>query len=444
MTRARTNVVPFERPAAYWAGKARRHYTPAQLPDAARMMRKALEKSGDSSLALELSEIYAGMGCFTAAERCLIRVSARQGLTGSLCYAIACCALNRGQEDLADEALDQCLRLEPEGPYSEQAQDLLEMYPWKQSWPPPHCARSDALRRRSIRLLGQGRLEEATETAKRAWAKGASPQAGLWLGMLLPPREALPYLKKAAEGLPKEFRAQLEYARACHAARRYPQARRQLQKARALCRTISDAEICCAAAWDMNRPREALRLAEDHLREMPASVDYLRLKYLSLRRMGDQEQARRALEALLEIDPDDADGIFDRRHPGQAMLHPDRAMLLAALGSLVYALPRHSHPSPLNRALHLMVMTLNGAVSAEAVYALLPGLWRRLTPAERLACDERREDCFPLVFSAYLLAATGQWTQARQALLAARHRKRILRLLIRLTRRMNRDALHQL
>ena len=37
-------VVPFERPAAYWAVKARRHYTPAQLPDAARLMRKALEK----------------------------------------------------------------------------------------------------------------------------------------------------------------------------------------------------------------------------------------------------------------------------------------------------------------------------------------------------------------------------------------------------------------
>ena len=55
MTRARTNIVPFERPAAYWAVNARTHYSPAQLPDAARMMRKALEKSGDTGLALELA-----------------------------------------------------------------------------------------------------------------------------------------------------------------------------------------------------------------------------------------------------------------------------------------------------------------------------------------------------------------------------------------------------
>ena len=39
MTRARTNIVPFERPAAYWAVKARkRYYNSSELPDAARMM----------------------------------------------------------------------------------------------------------------------------------------------------------------------------------------------------------------------------------------------------------------------------------------------------------------------------------------------------------------------------------------------------------------------
>ena len=56
MTGSRSNVVPFERPAAYWAVRARKHYSPRKLPDAARLMRKALEKSGDPGLALELSE----------------------------------------------------------------------------------------------------------------------------------------------------------------------------------------------------------------------------------------------------------------------------------------------------------------------------------------------------------------------------------------------------
>ncbi len=137
MTRKRTNVVPFERPAAYWAGKARKHYIPSQLPDAARLLRKALEKSGDISLALELSEIYSAMECYTAAERCLIRCFARLGMTGSLCYAIGCCALNRGDESLAEQALDQSLRLEPDGYYAERAQEMLENYPWHWDAPVP-------------------------------------------------------------------------------------------------------------------------------------------------------------------------------------------------------------------------------------------------------------------------------------------------------------------
>ena len=76
MNQGKKTVVPFERPAAYWAVRARRHYHPEQLPDAARFMRKALEKSGDTGLALELAQIYSAMGCYTAAERCLLRLRA--------------------------------------------------------------------------------------------------------------------------------------------------------------------------------------------------------------------------------------------------------------------------------------------------------------------------------------------------------------------------------
>lgn len=433
MTRARTNIVPFERPAAYWAVKARKHYSPAQLPDAARMMRKALEKSGDTGLALELAEIYAGMGCFTAAERCLIRASVRQGLTGSLCYAIGVCALNRGYEDLADAALDQSLRMEPDGPFSERAQDLLEFYAWKPVWYQPHTARSDALCRRSIRALSQTDVEKATALARRGWEKGHSPRAALWLGMLLPASEALRYLKIAAEELPLELKAQLKYAEACFLCRRFPQARKRMISARKLCASITDAEEYCQTAWRMNRPQDALKLIDQKLRELPASVDYLRLRYLSLRRLGDQEQADRVLEALLEIDPDDADALFDRRHPRQMSLHGDRGMLLMALGSLVYAQPDRRRPGPMNRALHLMVMNLNGTLDADSIYRLLPALWRRLTPAEQYACDEYRDKCFPALFTVYLFLSTGHWQEAREALAAAPNRKRVLRMLKRIS-----------
>ena len=431
MTRARTNIVPFERPAAYWAVKARKHYSPSQLPDAARMMRKALEKSGDTGLAMELAEIYSGMGCYTAAERCLVRAAIRHGLTGSLCYAIGVCALNRGNEELADWALDQSLRLEPDGPFSGLAQDLLEFYAWKPSWFMPHTARSEALCRRSVRALANADTEQALKLARKAWKRGHSPRAALWLGMLLPPGEALRYLEKAAMALPLELKPQLEYARACYCCRRLPQARERLASSRRLCRTITDAEDYCLTAWKLDRPRDALKLIDQKLYQLPQSVDYLRLKYLTLRRMGEEEQAKRVLETLLEIDPDDADALDDRRHPRQTRLHEDRGLLLLALEGMVYSMPDKRHPGPLNRILHLMVMNLNGAVEAETICRLLPPLWRKLTPAEQYACDEYRDKCFPALFTVYLFICTGHWDDARAALAAAPCRKRILRLLAR-------------
>ena len=431
MTRARTNIVPFERPAAYWAVKARKHDSPAQLPDAARMMRKALEKSGDTGLALELAEIYSGMGCYTAAERCLIRAAVRHGLTGSLCCAIGVCALNRGNEDLADWALDQSLRLDPDGPFSDRAQDLLEFYAWKPVQFQPHTARGDELCRRSMRALAYTDVEEALKLARKGWEKGHSPRAALWLGMLLPPNEALRYLKSAAEELPLELKPQLKYAEACYFCRRLPDARRRLNDARRLCKTITDAEDYCVTAWKINRPQDALKLVDKKLHELPQSVDYLRLKYLTLRRMGENEQAGRALETLLEIDPDDADALFDRRHPRQMNLHGDRGMLLTALGGMVYSLPDTRRPGPLNRALHLMVMNLNGAIDAEMIYRLLPPLWRKLTPAEQYACDEYRDECYPALFTVYLFAAAGRWQEAKEALANAKQEKRVLRLLSR-------------
>ena len=431
MSRPRTNVVPFERPAAYWAGKARKHYTPSQLPDAARMLRKALEKSGDTSLALELAEIYAGMGCYTAAERCLIQTVVLHGMTGRLCYDIGVCALNRGNEDLADWALDKSLRLDSDGLFSDKAQDLLEYYAWKPSWFQPHTARSDDFCRRSMRALDHKDVEKAVKLARKGWEKGRSPQAALWLGMLLPPDEALQYMRFAAEELPLELKPQLKYAEACFACRRLPEARRRLADARRLCKTITDAEEYCLAAWKINRPQDALKMIEKKLYELPQSVDYLRLKYLSLRRMGEYEQANRALEALLEIDPDDADALFDRRHPLQMNLHEDRGGLLMALGAMVYTLPNPRRFGPLNRVLHLLVMNLNGVIDAGTIYRLIPPLWRKLTPAEQYACDEYRDECYPTLFTVYLFAAAGRWQEAKEALANAKQKKRVLRLLAR-------------
>ncbi len=449
MTQGKRTVVPFERPAAYWAVRARRHYHQDQLPDAARFMRKALEKSGDPGLALELSQIYRAMGCLTAAERCLLRATARLGLTGSLSYAIACCALNRGQEDLAEDALDVSLRLEPGGPYADRAQELLETYPWREEPRRPRCARGETLWYQSRDALAGGQRNRALLLARKAWERAHTPAIALQLGMLLPPDEGEPYLRFASRYDKDRPGTMLLRARGFHQCGNPSRALWCLRMAEQQCSTITDVEAFCETAWAIGLPRQADHLLCAQLERFPASVDLLRLKYLCLLRLNENEKARRTLETLLEIDGDDASALWYRRHPQAAGLLEERGILLSVLGRLVYAVPERLKRGPLNRMLHGMVMVMDGEVTTEVIYRELPPLWRRLSNAAKRACDLRQSSHYPLSFAAYLYWITGNPRKARDLISAVPGKKRILRALRQYLRwRMEEetadDALHQL
>ncbi len=435
MTRTRTNVVPFERPASYWAVKARRHDKPSQLADAARLMRKALEKSGDSGLALELSQIYARMHCYTASERYLMRACAREGLTGTVCFLTGCAALNRDDEDLGERALDLSLRVDPDGPCAEQAQEVLETYPWRQTPWRPRCSRGETLCQRVGRALAAGKREEAIALAKRAWKKAHTPEIALQLGALLTPRRGIILLTWAARRMKdRSFRACLLLARACFLSGREDKAGKALSDARRQCESITDAELYCETAWSMNAALEALDAVNGWLEKMPLSADYLRLKYLCLARLGMIGEAGRTLDLLLEIDPDDISARRFRIVPEETSLTEDRYMMLSVLGSLVYGSCPRRKQSPLNRLLHQLVIGMDGALSPREIYMLIPPLWRRLTRAEQWTCDDRRGGFYPAMFGVCALLSAGRLKDARSLFERAPGKKRLLRFLRRFSR----------
>lgn len=430
MSKAGRNIVPFERPAAYWATRARRHYTPAKLPDAALLMRKALEKSGDPALALELARIYGAMDCPTAAERNLLRAVARGGLTADACFVIASCALARDQEELAENALEACLRLDPAGVFADQAQELLETHPWPGYDVPPRCARSAVLCGRAREALAAGRIQEAQALANRAWKKGKTWQGAVLMGSLQQtPQEGVPYFVYAAQHCPGKMQPRLLLAHACFLAGDAAAARRHLALARLMADGISQAEGYCLACWQMGMPEEALSLCKERLERSPSSVDYLRLKYLSLRQCGDAEGAGRALSTLLELDPDDAGGIWYRRHPEDTRMYAGQLMLLPALAAQVSLAPRRLQRGALNRTLHMLVLMLQDSLTPEQIYRAIPVLWRQMTKAQKAACDERRDGHWPLVLSAYALIRSGMPREAASLLAAAPGRKRAMRAL---------------
>ena len=425
MSEKRRTVVPFERSAAYWATRARRHYAPSRLPDAARLMRKALEKSGDGNMALELSQIYGGMGCFTAAERALVKAVFQNGLTGGACYLIACCALNRDEEELGERALEMSLRLDPDGPYADQAQDMLEEYPWQDWNDPPRGARSRTLCFYARQSLMENNPRRALALARKAWARGKSPDAALLIGVLLnTPQASLPYLTYAAHHMPGRVKPHLLLALNYARAGRREDARRQLLLARLLCSSVSQAEQYCETAWQAGFPDLAVDLSRALLAQSPASA-------VSLLHAGDDAGARRALATLLEIDPDDASALWYSRHPDDRRLFPGRLLHLGILAARMGPLPERLRPGPLNRLLHLLVMALRDRVDTETIYHLAPSLWRRLSPAEKRACDNRTSPA-PLAIALCLLLRTGQGAEARRLYAASPNKKRIGRLLRKL------------
>lgn len=439
-------VVPFERPAAYWQGRARRHDTPDKRPAAARMLRKALEKTGDPATALELARVYLDMGSFTAAERCLARAVARGGLTGDACFLIGCCALNRGDESLAEDAFDACQRLDPDGECADRAQDLLEGMPWGREKRGKRRARSETLCRRAREALFLGRREDAGRLIERAWQKGKTAEAALLMGAVRPPRRALPYFLYAAGKTPMALQPHLLSAVAASHAGKARVAREALDRAEKLCESITDFEEFCSAAWEAGAGQAALSAVNRQLENAPASIDFLRLKYLCLKRAGEEESARRTLETLLDLDPDDAAGLWYRRHPEDLRLYEGRRVLLSALGFQLRAVPERIRYGRLNRLLHYLVMALRDDAEAEEIYRIVPPLWRRMPEAEKRFCDGEKQH-YPLCLALYILAATGRRERAEELFRFARGKRRIRRTLRRFAQWMNEEeekrALHQ-
>lgn len=427
MNETEKGVVPFERPAAYWARKARKAYTPARLPDAARLMRKALEQSGDSRMALEVAAIYRSMHCISAAERYLMKAAADTGISPRLCYETGLCALERQEDALAENALDGCIRMAPGSALAHECQDILENHGWPFQPPEKRMARSLAMSHFARVRLQRGDVEGARQRAAAAWRRGRTGEAAILHGMLQEtPAKAEPFVQFAVEKLPGQTPPLLLLAQVYFQQGKTEMARAVMGMCGVMCETLQQVEAFSLMASQMGFFAEALALAEEKLKAFPCSTDYLLIKYRMLKKLGEREKAERMLQTILEIDPEDVCGQWYARHPEEDAPYLGRMMLLPVLGLLTSSMRRGCKTGPLNRLLHLFAFVLREEAAAEDVYAVLVPLWRRLGEKERCKLDRRDETAVGPVYL-YLLHALGKTEMFRQVLAGMPGKRRIWR-----------------
>lgn len=416
MTQGEKGVVPFERPAAYWTRKARRAYTPSRMPDAALMMRKALEQTGDGHVALELAVIYRSMHCISAAERYLMKAAAGSGISPDLCFETGMCALERQEEALAENALDACIRLSPGSALAHEAQDVLETYPWSYQKPEKRTARSLAMSHFARTRLQKGDVKGARERAAAAWQRGKTGEAALLYGMLQnTPAEAERFVLHAVEKMPEQTQPLLLLAQVYMQQGKQQDAAGCMAQCARMCDTLNQVESFCLMAWQMGFLEDALALSEEKLKTHPCSTDYMLLKYQSLMRMGRQEKAGRVLQAVLEIDPEDVCGLWYARHPQANTPYVSRMMFLPILGMMTSSVRAGQKRGPLNRLLHTFAFALRQEAAAEEIYAVLVPLWRKLNAREKKRLDEREPQAMAEMYL-YLLLRLGKKESLQQAM----------------------------
>ena len=431
MTFFEDKVVPFERPASYWQKKARKAYKPDRLPEAARLMRKALEQGGDSHTALELAAIYRSMLCISAAERYLMKAAAEGGITPQLCYETGLCALERQEEAMAEDALDACIRLAPGSALAHESQEILETYPWNYQKPQKRTARSLALSHFARTRLQRGDVQGARERAEAAWKRGKTGEAAILHGMLQPtPQMAQPLVEQATELLAGQTPPMLLLSQVYYQQGEKEAARHVLELCAPLCTTLQQAEAFSLMAGQMGFYEEALKLAESKLKHFPCSTDYLLIKYRMLKKLGERETAERVLQTILEIDPEDACGQWYARHPQEDVPYLGRMMFLPILGMMTSSLRRMRKTGPLNRLLHLFAFSLREEASPEQIYAAIIPLWRKLNERERRRLDEREQQPMYHLYL-YVLEMLGKRETVLQALSSMPGRKMAERKLAR-------------
>lgn len=121
-------VLNFNQPASFFIKKAEKHIDAGNFLEALQLYRQVLGMEPDNvEYLLSVAQIYSEMGLYTESNDVLLKI-ARFGNTPTEClFALGCNYMGMKNYELADEAFEQYLAIDPDGEFADEIDDIFDM-----------------------------------------------------------------------------------------------------------------------------------------------------------------------------------------------------------------------------------------------------------------------------------------------------------------------------
>ncbi len=183
LLRKGNNIVPFEQDGSFYYRKAQKYIDSNNYINALSFYRKAVEKEPDNvEYLLDLAEIFTEMNYYEESNQILFHLIQDGGNVTAECYfGLGCNFLGLQEFEKASECFDKYLQIDPEGQFSDEAQDLIDILQAQEFYfeeiddeVDPKLAKLYKMANRGKEYLDQGEYRKAIQQLEKVLQKDFS------------------------------------------------------------------------------------------------------------------------------------------------------------------------------------------------------------------------------------------------------------------------------
>ncbi len=308
ISRRHGDVVPFARSTDYWHRRAMDNRRSLRFPEAVELLRSAARQEPDNvEIQMDLAETLSEMECFEQSSRLLYRLLSRDPNLAECYYGLACNDYGLQKNEEALDALIHYLRLAPEGPYADEARDMLEMLSGVDVG--QGNSRGELLIRRGMKAFAEDRPHKATEHLKRALRisrEETRVRTMLSLSLLSEGKlkEALRHAIAACARDKQSVQARCSLCCALWMLKKPRAAAGLLQEAAKWCDSPYEELLFCHTASQLDQRELLLKFLQARSHWTPFRIGTLHSLAVAYFNLGHYHKAKALWLRILQIDPD--------------------------------------------------------------------------------------------------------------------------------------------